>query len=267
MLNLTIFSYNRGCQLDLMLRSMKEFFIGLDKVKVNILYRYSSEAFRMGYEKVKKYHPEFNYVLESDFKKNVIELININNFYTVFGVDDNVFKESFNISCDEMAQLGIDRSISCLSLRMHPGITYCYTEDRPTPPPTFISSKSIMWAWQGLPGDWGYNMSVDWHIFKTEDILDMCLRLPYNNPNSFEGQMAVNHLRMPYMMCFEKSKVFNIPANKVQTLNSNRYGSISADFLNSKFLDGYGIDLNPIKGFNNISAHQDVPYEFIIYEG
>jgi len=267
MLNLTIFSYNRGCQLDLMLRSMKEFFIGLDKVKVNILYRYSSEAFRMGYEKVKKYHPEFNYVLESDFKKNVIDLIDINNCYTAFGVDDNVFKETFDINCEEMKYLESTGAVSCLSLRMHPGINYCYTENRPTPTPLFICRDPLLWAWKGLPGDWGYSMSVDWHMFRTVDILDLCLKLPYNNPNSFEGQMAMRPINMPYMMCFEKSKVFNIPANKVQTLNSNRYGSMSADFLNSKFLDGYGIDLNPIKGFNNISAHQEVPYEFIIYEG
>jgi hypothetical protein len=65
------------------------------------------------------------------------------------------------------------------------------------------------------------------------------------------------------MMCFERSPIMNIPVNKVQIVNGNHCGTISAEYLNTKFLEGYVIDLEPLKEFNNISAHQEVDLKLI----
>jgi hypothetical protein len=130
-----------------------------------------------------------------------------------------------------------------------------------TPPPKFIDKNS--WVCVGTLGDWNYKMSVDGSIYRTKDVTNLIRTLNYVNPNTFEGYMALNELKNPLMMCFEKSVLFNIPANKVQTVNGNHYGNVSAEYLNNKFLEGYIIDLEPIKGFNNMSAHQEVNLKLI----
>jgi hypothetical protein len=180
----------------------------------------------------------------------------------MFGVDDDIFKEEFSFSCPEVEALR-DGNVSCVSLRMHPKISYCYTEDRPTPPPIFINTKPYTWVWRGLLGDWAYPMSIDFTIFRTGDIIDKCNRIPYSNPNTFEGWLAAGSILNPMMVCFKKSKIFNIPINKVQTVNGNRFGGISAEYLNTKFLEGYSIDLEPLKGFDNISTHQEIELKWI----
>lgn len=263
MINITIFSKDRAAQLDLLLRSIKLFFIGWEKYTFNVLYKYSSEAYREGYEKVKASHKEFNYVLESDFKNDVIRLLSPTNMLTMFGVDDDIFKEEFRLECPECGELLKNNDVSCVSLRMHPEIGYCYTENKVTPPPSFINANPHTWEWRGLPGDWGYPMSVDFHIFRTADILERCRQLPYNNPNTFEGNLAAAPILKPLMVCFKKSKIFNTPVNKVQTVNGNRFGSITAEYLNTKFLEGYSIDLEPLRNFNNASAHQEVELKLI----
>jgi hypothetical protein len=262
MINLIIFSKDRACQLDLLLRSIKVFFKGWDKLTFNIIYKYSSEDYRKGYEKVKSIHKEFNYVLETDFKRDTLRYLSTNNPLTMFGVDDDVFKEGFSLDCPEIDMLR-NQDVSCVSLRMHPGINYCYTENRPTPPPNFINTNPYVWEWKNLLGDWSYPMSLDFNIFRTADISNRCHVLPYSNPNTFEGNLAAIPILKPLMVCFKKSKIFNIPVNKVQTVNGNRFGGISADFLNSKFLEGHQVDLEPLKGFENISAHQETELTLI----
>ena len=106
-------------------------------------------------------------------------------------------------------------------------------------------------------------MSLDSHVFKTADIFPMVHSLPYANPNWLEGHMANHPLPHPNMMCLPKSPAMNIPANKVQTVNGNHCGNISAKYLNDEYLAGKRIDLEPIVGFNNISAHQEMPLTFV----
>jgi hypothetical protein len=116
-----------------------------------------------------------------------------------------------------------------------------------------------MWFWKGLPGDFGYPMSLDANIFRTDDIFPLACNLKYENPNTFEGVLAVNPINRPYMICYPESKVMNIPVNKVQTANGNHCGNISSDFLNREFTNLKMISLSNIKGFKNISAHQEIP--------
>ena len=258
MFNILIFSKDRSCQLELLLRSIKTYFIGWEKYTFNILFKYSSESFKQGYDKLKIEHPEFNYIQETNFKADVIRLLSPYQPYTMFGVDDDVFKETFHPEGNVVQLLDTEENIACLSLRLHPEINFCYTENIPTPAPAFIKTNPHTWLWKGLPGDWGYTQSIDMTVFRTEEILPKCQALPYQNPNTFEGVLAAQQISRPWMTCFEKSKIINIPANKVQTVNGNRCGTTSAELLNSMYLNGYKIDLTNIMGFKNISAHQDI---------
>lgn len=268
-MNIVIFSKDRAAQLDLFLRSLKKFFPEWHLSKeIYVLYTYSTEDYGSGYAKLITMHPEVCYVYESlnGFKTDLLKLVKQENPLTVFFVDDDVFKEDFNLRCEEMRSFVNRNDIICLSLRLYPKINYCYTMDIPVKLPQFIEGKYI-WRWQeAAPGDWSYPMSLDGHIFKTDDILSLIVQLNYSNPNTLEGEFACHPINIPNMICFENSKIVNIPANKVQNVNSNRCGNISSFSINERFLNGNRLSLNKLLSKeefkNNTSCHQEMELEW-----
>jgi hypothetical protein len=267
MINIVVFSKDRGCQLDLFLCSIKKFFIGIHINSIHVLYTYSNESFGAGYVKAISYHPDIHYVFENKgkFKEDLLKNVPLKNALTMFFVDDMIFKEEFKLSCHEAYRVITDQSVACLSLRLYPGINYCYTMNVPMTVPEFLN-KELVWEWRkACPGDWSYPMSLDGHLFRTEDILSKLVYIDYRNPNTLEGNLANSPICMPYMTCFSKSKIVNIPANKVQNVNGNRHGQISAQYLNEQFLIGKRISLTKLLNnpniINNASCHVDVPIE------
>ena len=256
-----IFSKDRPAQLELLLRSMKKYFVEWNKVKTSILYKYSNEDYCRGYEKTKLYHHEFLYVLEEHgkFKEQTISLINPDNQATMFMVDDLVFKNYFMLRSTPIRKFLTDTNILCVAIRMCPRINYCYTEKRNTPPPKF--SDDLIWFWKDplLKGDWSYPMSLDANLFRTEDILPLLKSLSYENPNTLEGTLASHPIDKPYMICYKDSIVFNIPVNKVQTANGNHCGNIPADYLNKEFFKYRHISISNLEFFKNTACHQEVP--------
>lgn len=255
-INYVLFSRDRSCQLELLLRSTKEYFKEYYDTKINVLYTFSNDSFKEGYDKVKLEYPEINFIKETSFKKDVISLVDINNKYTIFFVDDQVFKETFEMS--EIINFEKNEQILCISLRLHPKLTYCYAANTPMRP-----LKNKIFEWKNETGDFNYPMSVDSHIYLTSDIYPYIQNLNYNNPNQFEATLAMYPIDKPYMMCFDKSKTFNNPCNKVQTNNPNKHGNVTAEYLNQEFLNGNIIDLDPFRGLNNESCHKEMPIKFI----
>jgi hypothetical protein len=269
-MNIVIFSKDRPAQLDLFLRSMKKFFPEWHKFNdVHILYTYSNEAYGAGYVRTITVHPEFHYAFENkgNFKMDTLNLIKKDRNFTMFFVDDNVFKNSFSLRSEVVKEFIIREDIACVSLRLYPGINFCYTMNVPMKVPTFTDSRRLVWRWRDAsPGDWSYPMSLDGHLFKTEDILPVLMVLDYSNPNTMEGILANNPINIPHMICFEESKIFNVPANKVQDVNGNRHGNTTAWDINERYTRGDRLSLvkllsNPLS-INNTSCHQDVPLEW-----
>lgn len=235
MINIIIFSKNRAAQLDLLLNSIKMFFVDWNKYTFNILYTFDNEEYKKGYDIVKNIHSEFNYVREIDFKQDVLSLMK-DNPYTIYGVDDDVFIDKFSMDCQEINIFNNDEKIYCVSLRMHPKMNYCYTMNIFTNPPIFIEKN--IWNWYGHQGDWEYPHAIDLSLFRTKDIINMVKDLNYNNPNSFEGVCNCHRLNKPLMMCFDKAKIVNIPLNRVNGICPNRCENISAEYLNNQLLSG-----------------------------
>jgi hypothetical protein len=121
-----------------------------------------------------------------------------------------------------------------------------------------------VFTWVGADGDYGYPMSLDGHIFRTEDIALYLKDGDYSNPNLLESIMAGSPIKRQKMICYNQSVIMNNPLNKVQTLNNNIHGNITAEVLNNKWLNGERIKLDTFVGFNNISCHQEIALQ---YEG
>ena len=176
--------------------------------------------------------------------------------HTVFFVDDIVFKNYLDFYDTQMDIFNNDNEILCRSLRLHPNLEYCYAMGIKISPPIFL--KDNIFYWRGQQGDYRYPMSLDGHIFRTEEILPYVLNIEYNNPNTLEGNMAIKPLNLPKMICYHKSIIVNNPCNKVQTVNNNIHGNINPAELNSRFLENNIISLENIDGIENISCHQEI---------
>lgn len=256
-MNVIVFSKDRAMQLELFIRSFNKYVRDFNKYTIKVLYTYSNDLFKSGYEKlINMNYSNVQFIKETNFKNDLIQLIDKEIKYTVFFVDDIIFKNPFDFNDEQMDVFKKHGDILCLSLRLHPNLTYCYTMRVGMNKPNFLHHN--IFYWKGENADFGYPMSLDGHIFRTKDILPYIVNLNYINPNSLESVMAINPLNIPKMICYDKSIIVNNPCNKVQTNNYNHYGNINQEYLNNKFLDNYIIDMINIDGINNISCHQEI---------
>lgn len=267
-----VFSKDRACQLDACLSSMKKYHKDLDSCDVSILYTYSNDKFKKGYDLLIDKYPEFNFVKETSFKDDLTKIyFGSTNEYVSFFVDDIIWKDTFSFSDKEFVKFKNDKSILALSLRLHSGITYCHPQQQSFDVPPSVTSEYYMWDWISKDGDWGYPMSVDGNIFRKEDINDFITRLDYKNPNTFEAWMANDvhktqhtmYNTKNHMICYSNnSKLFNIPMNRVQETFNNPSGEISVHELNDKLLNGNIINIDMVDGFVNSACHQEFEIDF-----
>ena len=261
-INIVVFSKDRAMQVELLIRSFNRFVAYSDLFVINVLYTYSNDKFKEGYEKlINKNYSNVILHKETDFKKQVLILVDPAKEHTVFFVDDIVFKNPLDFYDKQMDIFNWDESIICRSLRLHRDLSYCYPLQIAIRQPPFLDNN--IFNWKKEKGDYGYPMSLDGHIFRTKDIMDELRSFDYKNPNTLEGELTHKKNIAPRMICYDRSIVFSNPLNKVQTVNDNIYGNISAEFLNDKFLEGFIIDLTPFMGFHNRSCHQEVEPTFI----
>lgn len=261
-----IFSKDRPLQLYTLLQSM---LTNLENLcKIIVLYDVSSEKYEQAYEEIHidSISDLIHFVKQANFKQNLIEVLNnLNTEKVFFLVDDIVFTEP----CDLKRIIDIDSDKYVLSLRLGNNIRYSYTVGREQKKPDFFELEGttdlICWEWRNGDIDWGYPLSVDGNIFITKEILCMTSNLDFSAPNSYETELQIFNdiLFNRFGLCFKKSKLVNIPINKVQTENTNRAGVIHQDFLLEKWREGYMIDISKLSGIVNYSAHQEIDIKFV----
>ncbi len=260
MLDVVIFSKDRACQLELLLRSIKRFFAEWQESNIQVLYTHSTPEFGRAYEGVRAQHPEFRYVCELDsplgFRELTLGLVG-GGTYLTFLVDDDVFKAPFSLAEPEFAAFAEDPSLMCLSLRMCPRMDYAYTLDRHTAIPTF--QRGTVWDWTEGDGDWGYPMSIDGHIYRSAELAPLMRALEYRDPNTFEDVLSRHPLGARLAICFEESRIINLPVNRVQDTAPNRHGDVAAEELNELFLSGRRLSLDTVIGVRNPSPHHELP--------
>lgn len=264
-LNIIIFSYNRPQQLELLLRTLELKTNGPATTSVvwnTDDYNFYGPAYSKVFEEYSfaksVYEPE-----NGGFKQSILKQLEEPNPYTMFLVDDIFFKDNWDIQ--EACSYLNNQTVLCHSLRLYPGIDYCYPTKQQVKAPQ--TANQGIWQWFGCEGDWGYPMSVDGHIFRTDFIKQVATVLDYQNPNSFEASMANiasqfgNYI--PNMTCYtDNSKIINVPANRVQNLFPNRVGNLfSPKELNDLFLKDKRIDVSDFDGYKNRAPHEELIFK------
>lgn len=261
MINAIIFSKDRASQLLLLLESIDKHAKGL--FNINVLYKSSNDKFEEGYSIVKTAYPNINWLCEtSDFKSNVLSLFN-DSKYTCFFTDDDVFYQDVS---EEMLSK-IDEDVFCFSMRLGKNTKKCYTMNATN---VLITDKEedgyIYWNWSKHYLDLGYPLSVDGHIFRTNEIKKMINKTSFHNPNTLEGHLQMfDSLPREKMCAYETSRIVGVPNNRVNdthpNLHSQEHG-MSVDVLNNKLIAGNKIDISKLDFSNIIGCHQEIEYKF-----
>ena len=277
-LNIIIFSRDRPMQLCALLDSMEHSFgFTENDLNVSVLYKATSMDFQKGYSLLKNdiiFRHGRNFLDQDDsnlsFKDQVLKLFKDDCQYTMFLVDDILFKNEFKFELLE--QLQNNKRAICASLRLAKHITHCYPTNKDVKVPLEVTSsnkETVSFKWKDEEGDWGYPMSADGHIFRTSFLKKVIDMIPFNNPNQMESQMAELVNRgyfngFPEMICMrENSVLFNIPANRVQEEFKNRHGHLySSETLNELFLKGQKIIFSKYWEIENNAPHMETELEF-----
>jgi len=266
-MDILIWTKDRACQLDLLLRSIGDNFVGYNNIYVR--YDYSSPEFKRGYQKVikKEYGLPITYVETSgDFEKDTKDII-FNKFKTKYMlnlVDDDVVKRP--VSIIDILEDYTDE-VCAISLRMSEDIIWCYGTQKKSPLPKFYPTKSnaLKWKWADSDPstDWGYPSAVNIHVYRTEWFRKVIKDLHFDTPNKLEYLFNTNRkIFKPYIISLKKTRILNIPVNQVQTLSpTNPYGkkfAYTLKELNDKWLNRYIIDTKNIYEHFNIGVNEEI---------
>lgn len=264
-----VFSKDRALQLHALLCSYSEQVVS--PAPLHILYQTSTPAHQRAYEEVIGiFSDKFSFIKQSSnnsFRDDLIKLLeSVLAPQIFFLVDDMLFIDRFNIS--DFAQFDTDKIVP--SLRMGLNLTKCYTVLKEQPLPELTSypggdEDKIFWKWDKGLYDWSYPLSVDGHFFSTQEITAMTKLIRFSAPNTYEDQLQKFRRFFLIRMGagYKKSKIVNIPCNRVQQEIKNIYGNTHQDYLLEQWLKGYQMNYQSLYGFTNISAHQEMPFEFI----
>ncbi|MFC1488229.1 hypothetical protein ACFL6B_00110 [Thermodesulfobacteriota bacterium] len=265
-----VFSKDRTLQLHVLLSSYFEKVT--PAVPVHVLYQTSNVSHANAYRELAEIFSGQNLSFtkqnsNSSFQDDLIKLLeSIQSEKVFFLVDDIIFVEDLDLN--DFTKFNTDKFVP--SLRMGLNLNRCFTIQQEQPLPEWVpgvikDEDKLCWEWKSGIHDWGYPLSVDGHLFSTFEMATISQLISFNAPNTLEdGLQKFSRLFLPrFGVCYKKTKVVNIPCNKVQSEHANIHGSIDQDFLLEQWQKGLQMNYKKLYGFVNESAHQEIAFELI----
>jgi len=265
-----VFSKDRALQLHGLISTLREM-VSPD-LTVHVLYTASSSPHQKAYDEVNDLFRMSNihFVQQSNaqsFKTDLLEILFcLTGDMMFFLVDDILFTEPVRLQ--DILKFDPDEYV--LSLRMGQNLNRCYVLQTPQTLPHFLDPPAgvgdkIVWQWDRAELDWSYPLSVDGHLFSRREMVAMAALTSFSAPNSFEDALQTFKplFSRRYGLAYKKSRIVNIPLNRVQEERENLAGNIHPDELLAFWQKGYQIDYAKLYGLANESAHQEITLPLI----
>ena len=246
-----VFSRDRAPQLDAFLRSWK--YHVRPHSAMHVLYLSSVPRHEAAYREVFKQHPFVIPHEQRVFKADLLEMLPRAGLVT-FYVDDMIFIRPWNIN----------DAVSGLSLRLGLNLTHNYASGDTEQPKPFLTPKGCMLVWPWAEGQlaWAYPLSLDGHVFDITELRPMLDAASFRSPNTLESALQAY---LPVFItregrCYPRSRVVNVPWNRVQKDWHSRHGDQhDANALLELWEGGQRINVEPFYGVENTSVHQEFP--------
>jgi hypothetical protein len=186
--------------------------------------------------------------------------------YIIFAVDDIVVTDFIRFA-DDIALLEQCNAYG-FYYRLGSNLSYCYTMNEPqaVPPLTQVTNHVYSWVFRQGQHDWGYPNTVDMTLYRKQDIRSFFESGRYNTPNTLESRWATQAYTVMNRigLCYDHSKIVNLPLNRVQNDFPNRAMEISPKDLQGLFAQGLKMDIRPLFQIRNKSAHMEYEPTFIV---
>lgn len=294
MLQIIIFSYNRALQLDTLLSSIYDNW-ETPNYQINVLYNTSNNDFEEGYNILKEKYKD-NIIFYKETKENnkykVKDYLNVSNIIQIikdpiirhpksnfrnllieiikngtspnimFLTDDSMIIRSVNIDTNILDWINESPFQRQFSIRLGYGMN---NQDANN-----VTETNNILSWNfyrcNRKTNWGYNFSVDGHIYSKKAILKLFSNYVFTNPNSLES-IIYNRIRKKGWMSEGKANkdvsILSFPINMVQTYAKNETLGVDCKMMNDWFLSGYTMKY-PIP--NNFNMFQQYPTYLYLYK-
>ena len=275
-ISVLVFSKDRAMQLHALLQSIETW--GNIYDNITILYTYTNDKFKQGYELLQSRFNKYTFIKETDFEKNVREFITTNSTkFLSFLVDDVLF----------FKPLDKEKIIKFLNrhdtIAFIPGVgtntKFSNTASIEFSLPDFtIDDDLYIWNWKTIENnsEFACPLMVMGNIFNTNlfNKLFAKIKIRFSNPNFFEEmlqfilQNQYKKLIPRHCASFKNSCLFHSANNKVQNNHPNFFGQVfnfTPEDLNLKYLDGMIIDIKDYQFQNIIGLHHELDYKFKRY--
>jgi hypothetical protein len=257
-----VFSKDRALQLQALLVSYRAQVS--DPQPLTVLFAASSPEHRDAYEEVREELSSNSVVFveqesADSFRKQLMTIIQEVSFERIFFlVDDIVFIEPVNLS--HLCSWATSSSVP--SMRLGRNIEWAYTSSQPERSPSFrrLPDQLLAWRWGRGELDWAYPLSLDGNIFMTEEIKRITSNLAFSSPNTLEDAMQrfKRQFSNRWGICYAKSRIVNLPLNRVQNDIANLHGNLHQDDLLKAWNRGLRLDVSALTGLVNSSVHEDL---------
>lgn len=263
MIDLIVWSRDRACQLDLLLRSIKK---NADLFKVSVLYL-SSDSHKKSYEKLISEHPDVTFMQESNFRLDTLSLVERCDKYVCFSTDDMVFYRESPYSI-KMLEPFLPSYNSVFSFRLGLNTIKQDIHNNTYQPAlnnySTINDNIIGWQTRYYHPlyNYGYPIALDTHIFPISSFLPIMKNCSWVNSNTLEGAMQLSSYKYEFMFSFKESISVNIPVNNMSQFTiSGQKHNYSTEYLHDMYMSGKKISLDFSKE-KIIGCHQELGFEF-----
>lgn len=259
MSSVIVFSKDRPMQLHAYLESLI-WASGCQEEQIYVLYR---EEEPICYDKVKSYFPYVHWVAEKCFVKQLQEIITAADEYVMFGCDDVLFMDYFDLYETEQYLAG-HSDIFGFSLRLGKNI-------QPMPKNLKRDEMYCIWDWTEATGHYGYPWELDCTLYRKEDVLQIIEKTGQENiksPNYFESIPEENpgdfiH-RKQLAAYYDRSKAIVVTVNRVQETHLNEVDSSQITDVLSLFIQYHYedriLDLKKIRQYKYKRVHVGSEY-------
>ncbi len=256
-LHVLVFSKDRACQLDALLRSIRDH-LRVPLAGLSILYRASDEEYAKAYRLLasRRVLDRIQWLREDSFREDLLLYLGALPEMGLLMplVDDDLFHRPFH-DTDLLNQF-TERHLF-ISLR-------CSRRYTASTPPNFLRTEPFLeWRWnygRRRRLVWNYPFSIDGNVFHVKQFRRAAAALPFRAPNSLEGKLhTYRHSwwvkRVPLALAPAESVLVNIPQNRVQSEGGTWHAGRDPEWYNRAYLAGKRIDTRPLYAMEPTGVH------------
>lgn len=270
-LRLVIPSFNRACQLECLLRSIRDLCLHPGQLDIVVFHRYTTPAFEEGYAIVGREFPEVKFVeqsLDRSFKEQFLGLMNDATYWGMI-VDDMVLVDGFSTTDRPFDLLAAREDLFSLSLRLDGAKTFSQPINEGAKPPKH--DADLVWRWKpSLPRqyrwarfvekairkaafyDWAFPCPMDGTVYRTSTARTLIESMDdFRNIPFMEASLSRTLSRRPdwppNMIRYPRAKSVSLAMNSVD--EHHDYPSLGLDpqQFNDRFLRGERLDYRPFQ--------------------